>query len=706
MSEQTTMSPFINRELSWIAFNRRVLEEALAPEALLLERLKFLAITASNLDEFFMVRVGGLELLLEQGKTAPDISGMNTEQQLAEISSLTRTMVRDQYQCYMDELEPAMRNAGMRRQRRDDLTAPIYEHLQNLFEHEIYPVLSPISVESGEDLPLLPGLGINLLVRLKGVEVDSKKNRFAIVSIPRKLGRFITLPIEEGHNYMLVEDVVGEFVQRLFPGEPIAEWIPFRITRNADMGVREDLASDLLQEMKDVLSKRKQSDCVRLEVSKDVTKTALTFLQTAFQVRDDFVYVIPGPLDLSSFFGVARMTGFDDLRDKPWPPQLPPAVRPGESMFDAISRGNILLYHPYESFDPVVRLIEEAADDPDVLAIKQILYRTSEKSPVVAALARAANREKHVTALVELKARFDEARNIGWSEALEQTGVQVIYGIKGVKTHAKICVIVRREPTGIRRYVHFGTGNYNEITARMYTDVSFMTCEEDYGADATAFFNMITGYSQPVSFRKIDAAPIGLRARLLALIDSETQRQLHGQKGMIMAKINSLVDKELIEALYRASQAGVKIRLNVRGVCCLRPGVPGLSENIEVTSIVDRFLEHPRILYFHHDGDPLVFISSADWMPRNLDRRVELLVAVDDEPCRQKLVDILETCFKDTVKARVLQADGSYARPGDANRKDAFRSQESFYRRAVDAAREAQKTASFVFEPQRPATTA
>ena len=505
---------------------------------------------------------------------------------------------------------------------------------------------------------------------------------------------------------MLVEDVVGEFVQRLFPGEPIAEWIPFRITRNADMGVREDLASDLLQEMKDVLSKRKQSDCVRLEVSKDVTKTALTFLQTAFQVRDDFVYVIPGPLDLSSFFGVARMTGFDDLRDKPWPPQLPPAVRPGESMFDAISRGNILLYHPYESFDPVVRLIEEAADDPDVLAIKQILYRTSEKSPVVAALARAANREKHVTALVELKARFDEARNIGWSEALEQTGVQVIYGIKGVKTHAKICVIVRREPTGIRRYVHFGTGNYNEITARMYTDVSFMTCEEDYGADATAFFNMITGYSQPVSFRKIDAAPIGLRARLLALIDSETQRQLHGQKGMIMAKINSLVDKELIEALYRASQAGVKIRLNVRGVCCLRPGVPGLSENIEVTSIVDRFLEHPRILYFHHDGDPLVFISSADWMPRNLDRRVELLVAVDDEPCRQKLVDILETCFKDTVKARVLQADGSYARPGDANRKDAFRSQESFYRRAVDAAREAQKTASFVFEPQRPATTA
>ena len=706
MSEQATISPFINRELSWIAFNRRVLEEALAPEALLLERHKFLAITASNLDEFFMVRVGGLELLLDQGKKTPDICGMNTDQQLAEISALTQAMVRDQYQCYMTDLEPGMRNAGMRRLRRDELTAPLYEHLQNMFEHEIYPVLSPISVESGVDLPLLPGLGINLLVRLKGAETESKKNRFAIVSIPRKLGRFITLPIEEGHNYMLVEDVVGEFVQRLFPGEPIAEWIPFRITRNADMGVREDLASDLLQEMKDVLSKRKQSDCVRLEVSKDITRTALAFLQSAFQVRDDFVFVIPGPLDLSSFFGVARMTGFDDLRDKPWPPQLPPAVRPGESMFDAISRGNILLYHPYESFDPVVRLIEEAADDPDVLAIKQILYRTSEKSPVVAALARAANREKHVTALVELKARFDEARNIGWSEALEQTGVQVIYGIKGVKTHAKICVIVRREPTGIRRYVHFGTGNYNEITARMYTDVSFMTCEEDYGADATAFFNMITGYSQPVSFRKIDAAPIGLRARLLALIDSETQRQLHGQKGMIMAKINSLVDKELIEALYRASQAGVKIRLNVRGVCCLRPGVPGLSENIEVTSIVDRFLEHPRILYFHHDGDPLVFISSADWMPRNLDRRVELLVAVDDEPCRQKLVDILETCFKDTVKARVLQADGSYARPGDANRKDAFRSQESFYRRAVDAAREAQKTASFVFEPQRPATTA
>jgi polyphosphate kinase len=373
-------------------------------------------------------------------------------------------------------------------------------------------------------------------------------------------------------------------------------------------------------------------------------------------------------------------------------------------MFQTIARGDLLLYHPYESFDPVVRLLEEAADDPDVLAIKQILYRTSEKSPIVAALARAANRDKHVTALVELKARFDEARNIGWAEALEQSGVQVIYGLKGLKTHAKICIIVRREPTGIRRYVHFGTGNYNELTARMYTDVSYLTCQEDYGADATAFFNMISAYSQPVPFRKIEAAPLGLRARLLELIDSEIQRRQQGQEARIRVKVNSLVDRELIEALYRASQAGVQVRLNVRGVCGLRPGVPGLSENIQVVSIVDRFLEHPRIVSVHHGGNPRLFISSADWMPRNLDRRVELLVEVDEPRSRQRLIEILDTCFLDTAKARFLQADGTHhrAKPG----REPQRSQEIFYRQACEAVRAAEKKAAVVFEPQRPTAKA
>jgi polyphosphate kinase len=546
---------FFNRELSWISFNTRVLEEALDPGTPLLERLKFLAIVSSNLDEFFMVRVGGLQLVRQQGRKDRDASGMTSSQQLAEISRRVHEMALTQYQCFLDEVRPQLRDAGIHRQNVDDLTPPLYEHVRTVFEHDLYPVLSPISVEDAENLPQLPGLTLHLAVRLKPAG-EGRKPRYAVVTLPKKLGRFITLPIDEGHNYALVEDVVGLFIDRLFPGEPVAEWAPFRITRNADMGVREDLASDLLSEMKEVLSQRKQSACVRLEVSDRASKTMLGFLQGLLQVDEESTYALPGPLDLAAYFSLARMTGFDHLREKPWPPQPAPGVKPGESIFEVLKRGDLLLYHPYQSFDPVVRLVEEAADDPDVLAIKQILYRTSENSPVVAALARAANRDKHVTVLVELKARFDEARNIGWAEALEQTGVQVIYGLKGLKTHAKICIIVRREPGGIRRYVHFGTGNYNEITARLYSDVSYLTCQDDYGADATAFFNMITGYAQPVSFRKIEAAPIGLRPRLLELVEGEIQRHQQGQPGQIIVKVNSLVDEELIESLYRASAAG------------------------------------------------------------------------------------------------------------------------------------------------------
>jgi polyphosphate kinase len=445
---------------------------------------------------------------------------------------------------------------------------------------------------------------------------------------------------------------------------------------------------------------------MRLEVADRVSKTLLSFLQSALKIDDTGTCAIRGPLDLAAFFGIARMTGFDRLRDELWPPQPAPNIGPNDSMFDVIAKRDVLLYHPYETFDPVVRLVEEAADDPDVLAIKQILYRTSEKSPIVAALARAANRDKHVTVLVELKARFDEARNIGWAEALEQTGVQVIYGLRGFKTHAKICIIVRREAGGIRRYVHFGTGNYNEITARLYSDISFMTCQEDYGADATAFFNTITGYSQPTPFRKIEAAPIGLRARILDLIESEIARCQQGQEAKIIAKLNSLVDDKIISSLYRASQAGVKIQLNVRGICCLRPGVAGLSDNITVTSIVDRFLEHARILYFHHGGEPLVFISSADWMPRNLDRRVELLTPVDDETCRARLIAILNDCMKDNRQARRLNADGSYTRVKPAGKEKPFRAQQHFYEQAVATTQRAKKTAGIVFEPQRPVHSA
>ncbi len=694
---------FFSRELSWIAFNRRVLEEALDEGNPLLERLKFLAIVSSNLDEFFMVRVGGLQLMLAEGRRERDAAGLDPEEQLAEISRQVHEMVATQYACFIDVIRPRLRAAGIHRQDVKDLTPALYEHLQHLFEHEIYPVLSPISLENPEEPPLIPGLTLHLAVRLKPAGTAGRKPRYAVVTLPKKLGRFITLPIEEGHNYALVEDVVTLFADRLFPGETISECVPFRITRNADMSVREDLAADLLAEMKDVLLQRRNSACVRLEVSDRVSKITLSFLQSLLAVDDAHTYSAPGPLDMSAYFSIGRMTGFDDLREKPWPPQPLPGAQPNESMFEIIRRGDVLLYHPYQSFDPVVRLLEEAADDPDVLAIKQILYRTSENSPVVAALARAAARDKHVTALVELKARFDEARNIGWAEALEQTGVQVIYGLKRLKTHAKICIIVRREPGGIRRYVHFGTGNYNEITARLYGDISFMTCQEEYGADATAFFNMITGYSQPVTFRRIEAAPIGLRPKLLALIEGEIQRQQQGQKGEIMVKVNSLVDRELIEALYRASQAGVKIQLSVRGICCLRPGVRGLSENITVSSVVDRFLEHARILYFRHGGEPLVFISSADWMPRNLDRRVELLTPVDDPACREQLINYLKISLDDEAKARLLQPDGTYTRHPNRLAAKALRSQAELYRIACELAKRAAQMPRVIFEPQRPA---
>ncbi|MCA9163761.1 MAG: polyphosphate kinase 1, partial [Planctomycetales bacterium] len=410
---------------------------------------------------------------------------------------------------------------------------------------------------------------------------------------------------------------------------------------------------------------------------------------------------LPGPLDLSSFMRISGLQGFDHLRDEAWPPQPSPDVDPTRSMFDIIRERDVLLSHPYESFEPIVRLLEEAANDPDVLAIKQILYRTSRDSPIVAALMRAAQRGKHVTVIVELKARFDEQRNIGWAKTLEQEGVQVVYGVKGLKTHAKLCIVVRREPHGIQRYMHFGTGNYNEATARLYGDISYMTCNDDFGADASSFFNAITGYSQPQQFRKIEAAPLGLRDKILEMIEVETQRKQQGQKAHIAAKLNSLVDPAIIDALYAASQAGVTVKLNIRGICCLRPGVPGLSDNISVISIVDRFLEHARILYFYHGGDERLYISSADWMSRNLDRRVELLTPVEDTACRRKLIGILDTYFRDNTRARRLLPDGGYEMLMPKKNQPPFRSQEALYQQACEAVRQARQSQRTTFQPHR-----
>jgi polyphosphate kinase len=700
-----TRDLFLNRELSWLEFNHRVLEEATDPSVPLLERLKFLAITSSNLDEFFMVRVGGLQQLLNEGKSVFDPAGMTTRQQLVEISRRTRALVSEQYTCFLQDMEPGLAHAGIRRLKAEQIGPEHVEHLERLFDREIYPIITPRAVESPADFVSLTGLGLDLLVRLKPLTAGSRKPRFAIVTLPKHLSRFITVPVQQdGYDYTLVEDVVDLFKETLFPGESVVECTPFRLTRNADLIVREHLAGDLLVQMREVLDARKRSGCVRLEVGQNISTGSLSFLKHALEVNDDQIYTIPGPLDLASYREIAGRAGHEDLNYEPWPPQASPCVAPGESMFEAVSRRDILLHHPYESFEPVVRLVEQAADDPDVLAIKQILYRTSGNSPIVAALARAASKGKHVTAIVELKARFDEARNIDWAQSLELSGVQIIYGLRRLKVHAKVCIIVRREATGIRRYVHFGTGNYNEVTARLYSDVSLMTCNEDFGADATQFFNTITAYSQPIKYRRIETAPLGLRARLLALIESEAQRCKQGQTGHIMAKLNSLVDADVIQALYSVSQHGVKVQLNVRGICCLRPGVPRLSRNIEVVSIVDRFLEHSRILYFHHGGEPLVFISSADWMPRNLDRRVELLVPVQDPTCQARLISILETTFQDNAKSRRLMPDGSYQRLRPSEATKPLRSQQVFFEQARDAAKQAQTDRYQTFEPQWPAS--
>jgi len=705
MSKQQRRPPrpdrFFNRELSWLAFNQRVLAEAQEPRNPPLERLKFLAITASNLDEFFMVRVGGLQMLAARGGRGGDPAGLTPRQQLAEISRRCHEMVRAQHAAWADEIAPALERGGIRAVRPDDLSDAETRHLERLFEDELLPLLTPLAIVAGDEFAGLAGLSLHLAFRMRLPEREGGGEALGVASLPRNAQRIYQVPSRAGYAFVLAEDLMSLFADRLFPGREFLEIAAFRLTRNADMSVREDLAGDLLAQMREVLVERRSSDVVRLELRSPCSATLRARLCRALAVGPADVYESPGPMDFSGFFGMASMAGFDELKIEPWTPVAPPDAPPGVSMFEAIARRDILLFHPYESFEPVVRFVEEAADDPAVLAIKQILYRTNRNSRIVAALQRAAQAGKQVTALVELKARFDEARNIAWAEALERAGVQVIYGIQRLKTHAKICLVVRREPGGIRRYVHFGTGNYNEQTARVYSDVGWLTCREEYGADASAFFNMITGRTQPVAFRRLTAAPLGLRARLLELIRDEEQRALAGQPAHIWAKVNSLADVEIISALYDASRAGVRIELSVRGICCLRPGVRGLSENISVSSVIDRYLEHARIFLFHGGGDERLFIASADWMPRNLDRRIELMIPVADPRGAARLKRILRTGLDDTAQAWRLRPDGRYERRRPSRGK-ALRSQWEFQREAERAARAEREARRGEFVPHRP----
>lgn len=680
---------YINRELSWLAFNERVLEEAERATLPLLERVKFLAITATNLDEFFMVRVGGLQIMKERGQRAKDSAGYTPSQQLDLIRERAVQFVSRQHELLSKELRPALEAANIRRLRPADLTPNQRAAMETHFSEQILPVLSPLGVALDEEPPLLPALHLGLLVSLR--EPDAKESRLVILMLPPSLPRHVFIPqadASSGQAYMNLEDLVEMSFPFLFPQEQVMEVARFRISRNTDIAVDDESALDLATEMEQALEARQTSSTIRLEIEESgAPKELVKALQQLTAASPTQTYLIPGELDLRSLFSIAEISGHDTLKIVPWPITLGPEFEPGKSIFDIVRAGDVLLYHPYDSYEPVLQLIEEAAGDPDVIAIKQILYRTARNSRIISALIRAAEAGKHVTVLVELKARFDELWNLERAENLLKAGAQILYGVRGLKTHAKTCLIVRREMGRLIRYVHFGTGNYNESTAKFYTDISLLTRSEDYGADASSFFNTVTGRSRFTHFNKISMAPFGLRERLIAMIESETERAVRGDKAELMLKMNALEDPEMIQALYAASKAGVKIQLNVRGICCLRPGVKGLSENIRVVSIIDRYLEHARIFWFRQGGEPAVFIASADFMTRNLSKRVELLVPIEDPEARQRLEEILRTHFADNTHSRLLKSDGSYVPLKPERSKAAFRSQEFFAKEAAKSAK-------------------
>jgi polyphosphate kinase len=689
-------SKFFNRELSWLEFNQRVLEEAKDPENPMLERLKFLAITASNLDEFFMVRVGGLHMARMAGRRKKDPSGLTPLAQLNEITQRAQAMMCDLHTCFTDVVSPALASGGIRRADINALTAEQDTALHDLFSEELFPVITPIAVDPTKDFPHLHNLTLHILIRLQAISGKDQADRYAVMSLARTGSRIVQLPAESGFTYVLKEEVVIKYLPNWFPGYEVKECAVFRFTRNADFAVHEEEAPDLLSGMEDVLEERKTGECIRLEVADGISPSLLHFLGDQLAIDKKSIYPIKGVLNMKDFMSVAFLEGFDELKVDPWPAQRSPDIISNEPMFKQIAKRDVLLYHPYETFDPVVRFIEEAAADPDTMAIKMVLYRTSSDSAIIAALKRAAENGVNVTVLMELKARFDEERNINWARNLETCGVQVIYGVKGYKTHAKICLVVRRESTGVVRYCHFGTGNYNESTAKLYGDVSYMTNNPELGADASGFFNALCGYAQPNGFKMISMAPIGMRDKLLELIGYETERALNGKKAVINVKVNSLVDVALSEKLYEAAAAGVKVHLNVRGICCLVP-----TKNITVTSIIDRYLEHARIIHFHHGGKPRVFIASADWMPRNLDKRLELMVPVEDPVCRDRLIQILELHLSDNQNMWKLLPSGSYERIVERD-NPAVRSQQVLYEQACEAVAAASKNRRTRFEPHRP----
>ncbi len=677
---------YVNREISWVQFDHRVLNEAKNKRVPLFERLKFMSIVSSNLDEFFMVRVASLIDMIHADYDKKDIAGMKPKKQLEALLAEIQLLTTEQYNAFNRSLLPALKEkAGIEIVRHhEELTLSEQTFVDKYFRETVYPVLTPMAVDSSRPFPLIRNktLNIGAMVKKKGVEGEFE---FATVQVPAVLDRLVLLPGRTRvQRVILLEEVIERNISKLFLHYDIVTAHPYRITRNGDFTIQEDEAEDLLKEIEKQVKKRQRGEAIRLEVEDEIDKRLLKFLKKELKVGDNSVFKIDGPLDLTLCMKIYGLEGYDEFREQQHQPVPAPEFEDVGSIFSIIRKGDVMLHHPYQSFKPVVDFIREAASDPKVLAIKQTLYRVSGNSPIIAALEQAASNDKQVTVLVELKARFDEENNIEWAKQLEKAGVHVIYGLVGLKTHSKITLVVRKEDTGIRRYVHLGTGNYNDATAKLYTDIGLFTCDEKIGEDATAVFNMLSGYSEPEGWNDLILAPIWLKDRFLELITRETRNAKSGKKARIVAKMNSLCDPDIIAALYAASTAGVKIDLIVRGICSLKVGIPGVSENITVRSIVGTFLEHSRIFYFENGGKSEVYCGSADWMPRNLERRVEIVFPIKEKRLQEELKHILDVEMQDNIGASILQPESiQYVKP-DRRGKKTVNSQEIFVREAQE----------------------
>ena len=665
---------YINRERSWLDFNYRVLEEAYDKTNMIMDRLKFLAITASNLDEFFMVRIAGLMDQVNVGYNKKGLDGKTPTEQLAEINTITQEMMKRQYNCLLKSLVPELNQNHIFFVEYDELEGEEREYVDDYFLETCYPVLTPQAIDNSRPFPLVKNNQVYLCVQLLDTQEDKKKKKkeskedeeyMAILEIPKVLDRIIALPRtdrEAPYRYIFIENIIIHNAGQLFTGYDVKHVSEFRITRNGDLAIDEDEAEDLLIEIEKSIQQRKWGACIKLEITKAMSKKAKRKLIEELEISEADVYELKGQLDLTCFMKFQGRPEFDELREPIYKPLPSRDFYEQEDIFEVIREKDRLLHHPYQSFDTVVDFVRKAAADPDVLAIKQTLYRVSGDSPIIAALIEAAQNGKQVTVLVELKARFDEANNIVWAKKLERAGCHVIYGLVGLKIHCKMILVVRKEEDGIRRYVHLGTGNYNDVTARLYTDIGMFTAKESYGSDVSTLFNVLSGYSHYTLWKKLEVAPTTMREAFNRHIDREIENVKLGVRGRIIAKMNSLIDDQIVEKLYEASQAGVEIRLVVRGMCSLIPGIPGVSENITVHSIVGTFLEHSRIYYFYNQGKEELYLSSADWMQRNLNRRIETLFPVEDPDLKAELKHILDITLRDTIKTRVMTETGEYIR--------------------------------------------